>query len=40
MPGDEYTLIFGEIHENNLPSRKTASRNGLIRSGTHYFIHL
>jgi len=40
MPGDEYTLIFGEIHENNIPSRKTAARNGRIRSGTHYFIHL
>jgi len=40
MPGDEYTLIFGEIHENNIPSRKTAARNGRIRSGTHYFIYL
>jgi len=40
MPGDDYTLIFGEIHENNIPSRKTAARNGRIRSGTNYFIHL
>jgi len=40
MPGDDYTLIYGEIHENNVPSRKTAARNGRIRSGTYYFINL
>lgn len=40
MPGDDFTLIYGEIHENNIPSRKTAARNGRIRSGTYYFINL
>jgi len=40
MPGDDFTLIYGEIHENNIPSRKTAARNGRIRSGTYYFINI
>jgi len=40
IPGDDFTLIYGEIHENNIPSRKTAARNGRIRSGTYYFINI
>jgi len=34
LPGNEQTLVFGEIHDENIPSRKTASRNGRIVTGS------
>lgn len=38
LPGDMHTLVYGEIHDRNIPSRKTASKNGRITTGTNYFI--
>jgi len=40
LPGDMHTLVYGEIHDRNIPSRKTASKNGRITTGTNYFIYL
>ncbi len=39
LPGDHHTIIYGEIHSNNIPSRRTAARVGRLKTGAYYFVH-